>query len=43
MVNLDNVVRIDKAKQLLYFENGDSCMVSRLKMKSLFEKWKAVH
>ncbi|HEL0026659.1 TPA: response regulator transcription factor [Streptococcus equi subsp. zooepidemicus] len=41
LVNLDNVVRIDKAKQLVYFENGDSCMVSRLRMKQLFEKWKS--
>ncbi|MGT2729272.1 LytTR family transcriptional regulator DNA-binding domain-containing protein [Streptococcus phocae subsp. salmonis] len=43
LVNLDNVVRIDKSKQLVYFENGDSCMVSRLKMKSLFEKWESCH
>lgn len=43
LVNLDKVVRIDKSKQLLYFDNGDSCMVSRLKMKCLFEKWEALH
>ncbi|CAM4137803.1 two-component system response regulator [Streptococcus penaeicida] len=43
LVNLNNVVRIDKPNQLLYFENGDSCLVSRLKMKSLIEKWEAIH
>lgn len=42
LVNLDKVVRIYKSKQLLYFENGDSCMVSRLKMKCLFERWEAL-
>ncbi|MGT2958400.1 DNA-binding response regulator [Streptococcus bovimastitidis] len=43
LVNLENVVRIDKSHQLVYFENGDSCMVSRLKMKSLIEKWESIH
>ncbi len=39
LINLKNVVRIDKLNRLVYFENGDSCLVSRLKMKSLIEKW----
>lgn len=43
LINLENVVRIDKFKQLVYFENGDDCMVSRLKMKSLIEKWEELH
>lgn len=43
LINLDNVVRIDKFNQLVYFENGDDVMVSRLKMKSLIEKWQELH
>lgn len=43
LVNLENVVRIDKFDQMLYFENGDSCPVSRLKMKQLIEKWEMLH
>ncbi|MGT2934122.1 response regulator transcription factor [Streptococcus catagoni] len=39
LINLENVVRIDKFNQMVYFENGDSCLVSRLKMKTLIEKW----
>ncbi|MGT2935646.1 LytTR family transcriptional regulator DNA-binding domain-containing protein [Streptococcus castoreus] len=42
LVNLEKVVRIDKTKKLLYFDNGDSCMVSRLKIKGLFEKWESI-
>lgn len=43
LINLKNVVRIDKFNQLVYFDNGDDCMVSRLKMKSLIEKWQELH
>lgn len=43
LVNLENVVRIDKGDQMLYFENGDACPVSRLKMKQLIEKWELTH
>ncbi|WP_159543294.1 response regulator transcription factor [Streptococcus halichoeri] len=39
LVNLENIVRIDKTKQMAYFANGDFCMVSRLKMKALVETW----
>ncbi|ESV55617.1 accessory gene regulator A [Streptococcus agalactiae LMG 14747] len=40
LVNIDNVSRIDKANQLAYFDNGESCLVSRLKMKALIARWK---
>ncbi len=43
LINLANVVRIDKYEQLVYFENGDSCPVSRLKIKHLIEKWEELH
>lgn len=43
LINLENVVRIDKYNQLVYFENGDACPVSRLKMKNLNEKWGELH
>ncbi len=39
LVNIDNVSRIDKANQLAYFDNGESCLVSRLKMKALIARW----
>ena len=42
LVNLDNISRIDKTQLMIYFENGDSCPVSRLKMKALLKKWSEV-
>lgn len=42
LVNLENITRIDKTGLMLYFENGDSCPVSRLKMKALLKKWMEV-
>ncbi|MGT2907696.1 LytTR family transcriptional regulator DNA-binding domain-containing protein [Streptococcus dentiloxodontae] len=39
LINLDNVYRVDKSELLVYFENGDSCPVSRLKLKNLLKKW----
>ena len=42
LVNLDNISRIDKSQLMIYFENGDSCPVSRLKMKALLKKWSDV-
>ena len=38
VVNPENVVRIDKANHIVYFENDESCFVSRLKLKGLVEK-----
>jgi response regulator fasA len=38
VVNPENVVRIDKANHIVYFENDESCLVSRLKLKGLIEK-----
>ena len=42
LVNLDNIARIDKTQLMIYFENGDSCPVARLKMKALLKKWSEV-
>lgn len=42
LVNLENITRIDKTELMLYFDNGDSCPVSRLKMKNLLKKWAEV-
>lgn len=33
VVNLDNVIEVDKTNLVLYFFNGESCLVSRRKMK----------
>lgn len=38
VVNPENVIRIDKANHIVYFENDESCFVSRLKLKGLVEK-----
>ncbi|MGT2887995.1 LytTR family DNA-binding domain-containing protein [Streptococcus didelphis] len=43
LINLGNVVRIDKTNRLVCFGNGDSCLVSRLKMKALIENWELLH
>lgn len=39
LINLDNISRVDKSSQLVYFDNGETCLVSRLKMKTLLTKW----
>lgn len=41
LINLDNISRVDKAELLVFFENGDACPVSRLKMKALMREWGA--
>lgn len=37
VINPENVSRLDKANHIVYFENGDSCIVSRRKQKKLVE------
>lgn len=38
VVNPANVVTLDRANQTVHFETGDSCLVSRLKLKGLVER-----
>lgn len=38
VVNPANVVRLERANQTVHFETGDSCLVSRLKLKGLIER-----
>lgn len=38
VVNPANVTKVDRANHLVYFETGDSCLVSRLKLKGLIER-----
>lgn len=38
VVNPDNITKIDKTNHIVYFENDESCFVSRLKQKGLIEK-----
>ncbi|MBM7642847.1 response regulator transcription factor [Streptococcus loxodontisalivarius] len=38
LINLDNVVRVDRSQLMVFFENGESCIVSRLKMKALLNQ-----
>ncbi|HFR3692955.1 TPA: LytTR family transcriptional regulator DNA-binding domain-containing protein, partial [Streptococcus suis] len=35
VVNPLNITRLDRTNHIAYFENGDSCFVSRLKQKKL--------
>jgi two-component system response regulator AgrA len=37
VVNLENVVELDKTNLLVYFSNGESCLVSRRKIKHVTE------
>lgn len=37
VVNPDNITRIDRTNHIVFFENGDSCFISRLKQKKLVE------
>lgn len=41
LINLDNISRVDKPGLQVFFENGDSCPISRLKLKSLMKEWEA--
>lgn len=38
VVNPYNVTRVDKANHIVYFENDESCFVSRMKLKGLLER-----
>lgn len=38
VVNPANITRVDKISKILYFPNGDSCLVSRTKLKGLSER-----
>ncbi|MCU9534104.1 response regulator transcription factor [Streptococcus sp. CSL10205-OR2] len=38
VVNPENVVKIDRQNHLVFFENDESCFVSRLKLKGLIER-----
>ena len=38
IINVDNVVRFDKATRSVYFETGESCLVSRDKIKPLLNE-----
>lgn len=38
LVNLQNVTKFNKHKRILYFENGDTCEVSKRYIKSISEK-----
>lgn len=38
VVNPQNIVRIDRANHMVYFEGDESCFVSKLKLKGLIEK-----
>jgi two-component system response regulator AgrA len=40
VVNTTNISRIDKKEKMIYFENGESCFVSRRKLKEISEKIK---
>ena len=35
VVNPENIVRLDKELGIIYFENGESCLVSKLNKKRL--------
>lgn len=39
VVNPQNITKIDKEKKLIYFENGTSCLISKLKLKGLKERF----
>lgn len=38
VVNPDNIVKIDRLKYMVFFDNDESCLVSRLKLKGLIER-----
>ena len=37
VVNPANIIKIDRTNHIIYFENGDSCLISRLKQKQLVD------
>lgn len=37
VVNPANIIKIDSTNHIIYFENGDSCLISRLKQKQLVD------
>lgn len=38
VVNPDNIIKIDKESKVAMFENGESCLISRMKYRGLLEK-----
>ena len=38
VVNPDNIIKIDKESKIALFENGESCLISRMKYRGLLEK-----
>lgn len=38
VVNPENIIRIDKSNHTVFFENDESCFVSRMKLKGLVER-----
>ncbi len=38
VVNPANIERLDKVNKIIYFPNGDSCLVARTKLKGLSER-----
>ena len=38
VVNPENIVRLDKELGVIYFENGESCLVSKAKQKEIVAK-----
>jgi two-component system response regulator AgrA len=43
VVNLINIVEIDRSEGLIYFSNKHSCMISRRKIKTVLNKIKRIH
>ncbi|CBH27279.1 LytTR family transcriptional regulator DNA-binding domain-containing protein [Listeria seeligeri] len=37
VVNLENIIEVDKSSNILYFDNGESCFVSRRKLRYIIE------
>ena len=38
VVNPDNIIKIDKESKVALFENGEGCLISRMKYRGLLEK-----
>lgn len=43
VVNPYNLARIDKEERIAYFENGATCLISRLKLKGLLQLLEKIH
>lgn len=39
VVNVENIVKVDKKKKIVYFDKGKSCFVSRRLLKELQQQW----